>query len=1076
MIEQLKASAGSGKTFALTRRVASLILGATAQSEPAACGRRPGDGYDASEILAITFTNKAAAEMRERALSALKELALSTPRDQEGVRRRAKAVRELERILLHARVLNIRTIDSLLNRVARLFALEMGLSPDFETIFAQAEYFDPLYDRFSAELDESGPARRALFEQAVSSMLHVERVPGFWIRNALKERLFTVFAHLLEHPDDAPDAAPEDILAMAERDLGALRLAAEAVAAGIESSGAEPVANFTAFLAKIARVEGFGPLPDSTYGRKECLADCLKKASRDRIGPAEEADYAALRSLYARCGNNLPVLKSAASFLPFAALAREFAELFERQARERGFLPASLCPARVRELLSLGGAPDAWCRMGARLFHLLIDEFQDTSIAQWEALEILAEECLAKGGSLFYVGDVKQAIYGWRGGEAELFDAAPERSGLTRQAPLRRNELPCNWRSAKDVVAFNNAFFTALGGPAAPAVAEAMLPGAPESRRRDFADRIRTVFAGAAQDLPKGRPPKAGTVVLHPLPGDDAGERDENVREELVRLLSEDVIPRRGPGAAAILTRSNPQAAQVSSWLIEAGIPVVTENSLLLADHPLIAQLAAFLAFLDYPPDNQSFWRFVSGRELFGEAAGLSRETLLDWLCGVAGGRPLYAAFREDFPEVWTRLIRPFVRQAGLTSPYDLAFEILCAYKTFVRRPGDEPFLRRFLEICHLAEKNGHISLAAFADFWRAQGAGEKAPQPENLDAVRVMTIHKSKGLEFPVVILPFLHFHTGPAEGLEAIALDGKTALVPLRKELDESYWRALANSRLEQLDVLYVAFTRAELELFAFVPQNRKLVEKNPVLRAVGAIFESMGRPIGEEPIVFGAVPAPLERAAAETPPDAAPVCAPCRAPLPSPESGEEAGAIPPPLAWIPRLKVYRNAVRDLRQSLTFTEKKRGVLAHAAAERFQALLADGRELSGARDCALEAALLDAPPDESLRETLRRDLAAMLDWLAAQPGFEEYLRKGLAERDILDARAEKRRPDLLVRLPERTVIIDYKTGAASEEHAAQVRRYLALAGALPGAPREAVGYLAYLDQRTLREVRPEAS
>jgi len=275
----------------------------------------------------------------------------------------------------------------------------------------------------------------------------------------------------------------------------------------------------------------------------------------------------------------------------------------------------------------------------------------------------------------------------------------------------------------------------------------------------------------------------------------------------------------------------------------------------------------------------------------------------------------------------------------------------------------------------------------------------------------------------------------------------------------------------------VLYVAFTRAELELRAFLPQNDKLAGKSPALRAVAEVLDAMGVETGGEPAVFGPPPSAPQPVVAPLQTPA--VCAPCSGQVLSQEPDEAPGpdaAVSPPLAWIPRLKVYRNAVRDLRASLSFTEKKRGVLAHAAAERFQRLYADGRPADEARDRALDLTLMDAPPDPALREKLRVELAGMLDWLVSRPGFDGYLRTGVSERDILDAKGEKRRPDLMVRLPETTVIIDYKTGAASDEHVVQVRRYLKLARALAGAPADAVGYLAYLDLETLREVRLEDS
>ena len=118
--------------------------------------------------------------------------------------------------------------------------------------------------------------------------------------------------------------------------------------------------------------------------------------------------------------------------------------------------------------------------MGARLRHMLVDEFQDTSRDQWGAMSPLAGECLAQGGGLYIVGDVKQAIYGWRGGDARLFDEVPDDPSLAAMAEVRRETLPMNWRSARRVVECNNDVFGPLGdADRALAVARAMRPEAP---------------------------------------------------------------------------------------------------------------------------------------------------------------------------------------------------------------------------------------------------------------------------------------------------------------------------------------------------------------------------------------------------------------------------------------------------------------------------------------------------------------------------------------------------------------------------------------------------------------------
>ncbi|MFZ5813227.1 MAG: UvrD-helicase domain-containing protein [Thermodesulfobacteriota bacterium] len=1070
MIERVKASAGSGKTHRLTERFVALLLSSSDAAPPAACGRAPAPdgpaGYDASGILAITFTNKAATEMKARVVEALKTLALSRPVDPEGVRRAAKAARELTMLLRHTGRLNVRTIDSLLALLLRLFSLDMGLCPDFESVFDTGRLFDPLLERLLGALDAGDREAADLFARAADALTEAGQ-GGFLPRQAVIGRLRQVFDHLAVSDTPRPDAGADDIHQAAARQSAALAQTAETLRDHLDAAGAEPVSQYAKLLARTAALSPLATPPESAYAAKKDVADCLKKSSRVLATPELAALHDAFRALHAQASADQPLLADALSFLPFTELAGRLVAGLPEMIREQGLLPSALWTAKADLALREGGVPEAWCRMGARLLHLLIDEFQDTSVGQWAVLELLAAECLAKGGGLFYVGDVKQAIYGWRGGQAALFDRAAADSGLDRLAGVRDETLPCNWRSARHVVEFNNRFFGLLADPGnASLAAWALLHKAPDAIRAELSARLGRAFAGCAQALPPDREIPPGRVTVRRLDGENAAGYAEAARQACLDLLSTDLLPRLGPSGAAILTRTNDQAALVSRWLVAAGIPVVTENSLRLADHPLIQALLAFLAFVDYPADNLAFFEFLCSPGLFCEVSGLSPAALHDWAAGRTGR--LSRDFAREYPDIWERLIRPFARQAGLTGPYDLIQELLAAWKVVERRPADEPFVRRFLEVLHLAEQRGISSITAFLAWWKEGGLEEKAPQAEHIQAVRVMTVHKAKGLEFPAVIVPFHNFRVDPGTDFGRVGLNGKTALVPLSTSMGEAYQRRRAEACLEQINLVYVAWTRAELELHLFFPRP-PFADKNPVTRAALALLEKMD--VADDEVRFG--PEPKAPAAPAWAPEA---CPPGSAGEHAAAAPEASGEIAPPLSWVMRLMVYRNSVRDLRDSLAFTEKKRGLAAHAAVEVLRRLdMADPAAPLAAARAAL-ARTECSPPEAGMIEHLARDIAAGLTWLLSLPDMPERLRSGLSERDILDEAGNKYRPDLMCLSPDETLVIDFKTGAPAPGHAAQVRRYLRLAAALPGhaAPARLAGLLVYLDRRETVAVSPE--
>ncbi|MFQ8888086.1 MAG: UvrD-helicase domain-containing protein [Bilophila wadsworthia] len=261
------------------------------------------------------------------------------------------------------------------------------------------------------------------------------------------------------------------------------------------------------------------------------------------------------------------------------------------------------------------GVPEVFCRLGTSLTHILVDEFQDTSREQWEAIHPLVLEALSRGGSLTWVGDVKQAIYGWRGGDATLFDEVRSDAELCAVAPEPRVDiLPTNWRSCRAIVETNNTLFRQLSETAtAKAVLSAMLPKDTPSAL------LATILEEGAQLLKKAlpvpeqkvAPDKAeGFLRLQRVYGDKSEDLDEEVRERLLGCVQE-VVSRRPWGDVTVLVRSNGKAAQVAGWLMEEGIPVVTDNSFLLAEHPLVEQLTALLTFLDSPRNDLAFWTFL---------------------------------------------------------------------------------------------------------------------------------------------------------------------------------------------------------------------------------------------------------------------------------------------------------------------------------------------------------------------------------------------------------------------------------------------------------------------------------
>lgn len=1128
---QIKASAGSGKTYTLTRRFLELL--GTAQQDGStgpACTLSADGRHCWPEILAATFTNRAATEMKERVVRRLKEMALRTGESPEAPWTPALADRWVGTILRQYGALNIRTIDSLLTLLVRLSALDLRLPPDFEPAFAGPDFFEPLLDDVLETARHDDPALRDMLRRACETLIHHTDHVGFATGEKLRTRLLELLDwHLCNGalPTTDADAVRARLVTLHER----MRHEATAVMRTAADENLAVAANFLKFLVKVEASSPFAKVPESAYLHKTNLDECLNKASRGNASAQADSAFAAFMSALTAFRTNGRLLQRALAIMPLVGIAETLARRLPDYQLREGKVPAQLLPQMARRVLDGEyGVSEAFCRMGTRLAHILVDEFQDTSKDQWAAIQPLAVECLSRGGSLTWVGDVKQAIYGWRGGDSALFDAVLRDGELLAIAGDGiSGTLPRNWRSRPEIVHFNNDVFALLGDEAhATAVLRAMLPeGTPPDVFSEAVDELARAFTGAAQETPPrgdDETQEEGFVRLTHVAAFDSEELDAEVKTTLRSLFMGDLALRRRWRDVAVLVRTNGEAGRVATWLMEWDIPVVTENSLRLADHPLISQTVALLGFLDYPRDDLAFWEFAAGPELLGDAAGLDAPAMDDWLA--EGGRgPLFTRFRDAFPAVWRRWIAPFYSRAGLMSVYDTVREVYTRFRVFDRYPEDAGFLRRFLEVVHAAEGQGLVSLSTFLDFWKRTGGDEKVPMPEGMDAVRVMTMHKAKGLEFPVVVIPFHHQADRADDTPVRMEVEGLDLLVPRCPEMGKPYYEAFAASVREQLHVLYVAWTRPVEELHAFITERKTGKGRSALLEGLKVLLGLCGVPETWGTWERGTIPASaLADSAAEPAPERRPdqpestphtTASPARAdsapadttpvvqepavqtvPPPQPAASacasetapqatghdtpslmvDAAASIPAPastpdddwrpMQWLPRLKIFRNQLEEF----TFTERRRGMLVHACLEALHPTGAPREDAARAVRHGIRAFPLPVPDEDAVAA----ELTTMLEWYAAQPETAHWLRHGTPEQGILDAQGRLHRTDLFVDDGNVRVVVEYKTGAPSPDHIEQVHRYLSLL--LDADPRPVHGVLVYLDRRTTQRIDPAES
>ena len=456
---------------------------------------------------------------------------------------------------------------------------------------------------------------------------------------------------------------------------------------------------------------------------------------------------------------------------------------------------------------------------------------------------------MSRGGTLFLVGDKKQAIYRWRGGKAELVDNISSTYPAYATYPVC---LDINYRSGEHVVTFNNAVFDPAN------ISNLLHSVAGGEAPKDWA-RIAETYRGSNQQCLEQKTGEGYVYVEKLLLETNNGEMEQKFskeeKEELtsdkVELLVKEIRGRQvyRDRDIAVLVRRREEAELIVKRLLEAGISVDSEFTVNVKNNPLIKEIIGFLQFLSAPRDDGVLAGFLAGT-IFADITGTERKEIVRWITGQRlnpAREPLYRAFQASHGLLWDRFFADFFKGVGYLPLYELFVLILKRWHILDRFPEDAPY---FLHICEMIKKRegmGSNNLTGFLDFWGggvedAFGDGGKDEAPfllkttEGANAVRVLTIHKAKGLQFPVVILPFLKladfgasdrrdkgkFFVSGDEGLRLLHI--KKSYTDFSANLKAVYLENEMEYLIDEINNMYVACTRAEKELYILLTDSRR------------------------------------------------------------------------------------------------------------------------------------------------------------------------------------------------------------------------------------------------------------
>ena len=773
-----------------------------------------------------------------------------------------RAGETLEKVLSQYSDFQVKTIDSFLSTIFRASAIELGVPPDFQIELDPTPLMEYAFDLFLRDARQGSTAAMVL-DQTVAALVNQRgEADGFpWEpASALRSRVMEMEKHLgmLE-----ADPLIEET-AGAARELGRRILAClEEVDQLVRVSGLEetPRSAFRRSLAS-ARAGMFvdiatrgmatGPVKaaQKTHSPGAAAQDLRDLAAWERIAAVWE-ETRALAGEYA-------ALMARGFYAPYLRLHAGSSATRERVKKTRGIVFISDVSRKLLSCLSEDMVPEIYFRLGEKVFHYLIDEFQDTSPRQWKNLHPLIENSLAQGGSLFVVGDTKQAIYGFRHADYTIMRNMERESPFPSTRQHTTLSMHTNYRSRPAVVRVSERVFRENA---------AVLPEYREAARQSGLDDWH-------QNPHDTSAPGRVSVEIVAKDDDDPPER-----EKLHAVIDE--LRGRGYrwGDIAVLASRNDEVVKATSWLNERGVPFISYSSLDVRRRKTAGEMLALLTFLDSPKDDLSFVTFILGeifRTALDDAAGSPEPARLHrFLLESRDRRPLYKAFQQEFPEAWKRFFAGLFRSAGYLPLYDLVSEIYAVFDVFERKPDEEATLAKLLEAIKDFEGRGSNSLRDFLRFaeGREGSSAWDIDVPEGADSVRAMTIHKAKGLGFPVVIA-LLYGERNRGFSHTVLREDGQLKLVKLTRQLSRGddelralYDGELLRDKVNKLNGLYVALTRAREEMYVIGVKGERDSFPFDLLPETGFADGAPGQP--PAPGAAHARPALLSHAARPVPP---------------------------------------------------------------------------------------------------------------------------------------------------------------------------------------------------------------
>jgi ATP-dependent helicase/nuclease subunit A len=825
----IRASAGSGKTFSLTHEYLRLLFAER-------------DNF--MHILAVTFTNKATEEMKSRIIrelhflssgkesNQLEGLIQSTGLSERQLREKSRLI--LKRLLHHYSWFSVSTIDSFFQRIIRSFTRELGIQDGYSIELDTDALLTWMIDRLliEAETDKSLLSWLTRFAESL-----LEKGESWDLKKGIRDlgseifkeefRSFEVVSMQRFSDRNFLRDYQAELYAMHRNIENEFHGFGQKAAALLESSGLT-VEDFSgksrgpagflislkagAFRGPTATAVSASSQTDKWHTANSPLKTQIARLAEMELMPLMQHFIRFYETNYIRYFTAGVILRN----LYTLGILADLSHLADVWCNENNAFLLSEAPVFLSRIIDANDTPFIYEKAGYWYHHYMIDEFQDTSLLQWQNFKPLISNSLSQGYDNLTVGDAKQSIYRWRNSNWEILENYIQHDFLPGIAASV--VLTTNRRSKSEIIHFNNHFFKS-----AAAVLQKIFEETPgmDFRAGDAGITDISGLYGNVEQEPGTDNNAGGFVKVDYLGGDEEPDYYETVKNRLILLLCQLQDSGYRLSDIAILTRKNREAKQIADSLLTFAneqpgskyrFDVISDEALRLGSSATVTFLIALLQNLIAPDDRTNSYLL---RHLLDTYIAPG-EGIDDW----------------DSPE--------FTKKARVFSLTEIIERYIVHFR-LEKHTGERIYLQAFRDLVleYSRKNNGEIS--RFLEYWKETGMEKSVAAPAGQDAIRILTIHKSKGLEFNITIIPFCTWelvthnnsflwckpHGKPFDNLELLPLAFTAKLKDT--SFAREYFKEFQSQLIDNLNLLYVAFTRTREGLIVMCKSNGNDQVKN-------------------------------------------------------------------------------------------------------------------------------------------------------------------------------------------------------------------------------------------------------